>query len=212
MSKVTIQGDASGTGIFTIASPNSNTDRTLTLPDEAGTVLTNSSDIPAANLTGSLPAGMGGKVLQVVHTYTITKTDIAQGTNTNILTASITPSSASNKILAVMQVNACNRSDVYLPYCDIGIILKRGSSNADNLNSTGNQPAHATFAPSGETPNTCTSLVLDSPATTSSITYHVNVASWERTAGVNQNYYGTNTAQPYMSQGISTLTLLEIAA
>jgi hypothetical protein len=38
MSKVTIQGDASGTGIFTIASPNSNTNRTLTLPDEAGTV------------------------------------------------------------------------------------------------------------------------------------------------------------------------------
>ena len=45
MSKVTIQGDASGTGIFTIASPNSNTDRTLVLPDEAGTVLTSASDI-----------------------------------------------------------------------------------------------------------------------------------------------------------------------
>jgi hypothetical protein len=61
MSKVTIQGDASGTGIFTIASPNSNTDRTLVLPDEAGTILTTSSDvltsassIPAANLTGTV--------------------------------------------------------------------------------------------------------------------------------------------------------------
>ena len=43
MSKVTIQGDASGTGIFTIASPNSNTDRTLVLPDEAGTVLTSAT-------------------------------------------------------------------------------------------------------------------------------------------------------------------------
>jgi len=41
MSKVAIQGNASGTGTFTIASPNSNTDRTLTLPDEAGTVLIN---------------------------------------------------------------------------------------------------------------------------------------------------------------------------
>jgi hypothetical protein len=40
MSRVVIQGDASGTGNFTIAAPNSNTDRTLTLPDEAGTVLT----------------------------------------------------------------------------------------------------------------------------------------------------------------------------
>jgi len=45
MSKVTIQGNASGTGTFTIASPNSDTDRTLTLPDEAGTVLTTSSDV-----------------------------------------------------------------------------------------------------------------------------------------------------------------------
>ena len=43
MSKVAIQGNASGTGTFTIAAPNSNTDRTLTLPDEAGTVLTSAS-------------------------------------------------------------------------------------------------------------------------------------------------------------------------
>ena len=40
MSNVKIEGNASGTGTFTIAAPNSNTDRTLTLPDEAGTVLT----------------------------------------------------------------------------------------------------------------------------------------------------------------------------
>ena len=39
MSKVVIQGNASGTGDFTIAAPNSNTDRTLTLPDETGEVL-----------------------------------------------------------------------------------------------------------------------------------------------------------------------------
>lgn len=38
MSQVKIQGNASGTGIFTIAAPNSNTDRTLTLPDATGTV------------------------------------------------------------------------------------------------------------------------------------------------------------------------------
>jgi hypothetical protein len=43
MSSVSIQGNASGTGIFTIASPNSNTNRTLTLPDNTGTVLTTGS-------------------------------------------------------------------------------------------------------------------------------------------------------------------------
>ena len=56
MSKVKIEGNASGTGTFTIASPNSNTDRTLTLPDGAGEILTDASSLPAANLTGTLPA------------------------------------------------------------------------------------------------------------------------------------------------------------
>lgn len=45
MSKVALSGNVSGTGTFTLAAPNSNTDRTLTLPDEAGTVLTSASDI-----------------------------------------------------------------------------------------------------------------------------------------------------------------------
>jgi hypothetical protein len=40
MSQVTIQGNAAGTGVFTIAAPNSNTNRSFTLPDESGTVLT----------------------------------------------------------------------------------------------------------------------------------------------------------------------------
>lgn len=40
MSIVKVSGNPSGTGIFTIAAPNSNTDRTLTLPDNTGTILT----------------------------------------------------------------------------------------------------------------------------------------------------------------------------
>lgn len=40
MSKVALSGNASGTGTFTIASPNSNTDRTINLPDSNGTILT----------------------------------------------------------------------------------------------------------------------------------------------------------------------------
>ena len=39
MSSVKLQGAASGTGIFTIVSPNTNTDRTLTLPAAAATSL-----------------------------------------------------------------------------------------------------------------------------------------------------------------------------
>jgi hypothetical protein len=44
MSKISLAPDASGTGIFTIASPNSNTNRTLTLPDDTGTIVTNSGN------------------------------------------------------------------------------------------------------------------------------------------------------------------------
>ena len=53
MSKVAIKGNASGTGTFTVEAPNSNTDRTLVLPDEAGTVLTSGG---AIDVNASAPA------------------------------------------------------------------------------------------------------------------------------------------------------------
>ena len=40
MSKVKIQGNASGTGIFTVAAPATNTDRTITLPDTSAAIMT----------------------------------------------------------------------------------------------------------------------------------------------------------------------------
>ena len=56
MSKIALTGNASGTGTLTIAAPSTNTDRTLTLPDEAGTVLTSASDVAASALTGDIAA------------------------------------------------------------------------------------------------------------------------------------------------------------
>jgi len=60
MSKISLKPNASGTGVFSLEAPNSNVDRTLNLPDEAGIVLTNVSDIEsqvktATNATGSAP-------------------------------------------------------------------------------------------------------------------------------------------------------------
>lgn len=61
MSNITLSSNASGTGTFTIASPNSNTDRTLTLPDAAGTVMltdtlaTQAQLATALNASGSAP-------------------------------------------------------------------------------------------------------------------------------------------------------------
>ena len=65
MSKIALQGDASGTGTFTIASPNSNTDRTLTLPDEAGTVLTSASDVLSSTDNISTQATQNVPLFQV---------------------------------------------------------------------------------------------------------------------------------------------------
>ncbi len=50
MSKIKFQGNASGTGVLTITSPNTDTDRTITLPDATGTLL--NSDGSGANLSG----------------------------------------------------------------------------------------------------------------------------------------------------------------
>jgi len=60
MSKVSIQGDVSGTGDFTIKAPNSNVDRTLTLRDETGDLVTTATDLEpqvkdSLNATGSAP-------------------------------------------------------------------------------------------------------------------------------------------------------------
>jgi hypothetical protein len=52
MSKIALTPSATGTGVFSILSPATNTDRSLTLPDEAGTVLTGSGPI---NVNASAP-------------------------------------------------------------------------------------------------------------------------------------------------------------
>jgi hypothetical protein len=53
MTKIAITPNPNGSGTFTIAAPNSNTDRTLTLPDAAGEVLTkDSSGVAAVNGVG----------------------------------------------------------------------------------------------------------------------------------------------------------------
>ena len=60
MSKIALEGNASGTGTLSIVAPSTSTDRTLTLPDASGTVLTSASDIDtqvasSLNASGSAP-------------------------------------------------------------------------------------------------------------------------------------------------------------
>jgi len=84
MTKIAIQPNAAGTGTFTIEAPNSNSNRTLVLPDAAGELDT---------------LQRAGNVLQVVMGTTTTQ---ATSTSTtwaaSNLSASITPTSATSKI------------------------------------------------------------------------------------------------------------------
>jgi hypothetical protein len=80
MSKVAIKGATTGTGTFTIESPATNTDRTLVLPDEAGTLLTSASTggvsqaMLASGVAGTGPAfNAYGTALQSVSNATWTK-------------------------------------------------------------------------------------------------------------------------------------------
>ena len=79
MSKISLTPNASGTGTFTIASPNSNTNRTLTLPDADGALLTSNGDgsgltsLTAGNLTGTLPAIDGSALTGIDTTPTATQ-------------------------------------------------------------------------------------------------------------------------------------------
>jgi hypothetical protein len=73
MSRITLSGNASGTGNFTLASPNSSTDRTLTLPDNTGTVLTTASTV----IQKAMPAFRAYKTsAQTISNSTFTKVSL----------------------------------------------------------------------------------------------------------------------------------------
>lgn len=62
MTKIAISPNVNGTGTFTLAAPDSNTDRTLTLPDVAGEVVTTGSTgaVAQAMLANAVvPLGVG---------------------------------------------------------------------------------------------------------------------------------------------------------
>ena len=93
MSKVTIAGDVNGTGVFTIAAPNGNTNRTLTLPDEAGTIDT---------------LQRAGNVLQVVQVATTTEVSTA-GSDVSIGLSQAITVRANSKVFAL--ANYCWYND-----------------------------------------------------------------------------------------------------
>lgn len=56
MSTLTLRGNVSGTGTFIVESPNSNTSRTISLPDVTGTLATTTDSITQTQLAAALSA------------------------------------------------------------------------------------------------------------------------------------------------------------
>lgn len=179
MSSIKLSPNASGTGIFTVAAPNSNTDRTLTLPDATGTI--------------AIQGGTGvGKVLQVVQgTYSI-QVDTTSGSYVDTgLTASITPTSSSSKVLVLVAHQ-------------ISISSSTGYGNVQLLRGATSISVFGTNVIAGNSTIAVGLSVnyLDSPATTSSTTYKTQI---QRTSGG-----GTFTSQ--QNGAMATMILMEIAA
>ena len=72
MSKVKIEGNASGTGTLTISAPNTNTDRSLTLPDTAGEFVT-------ADASGNVTVDGDAIVSSTVPRLILSETDVTNG-------------------------------------------------------------------------------------------------------------------------------------
>jgi hypothetical protein len=149
MSKISITPNASGTGVFTISSPATNTDRTLTLPDEAGTVLTSA---PAPTAVAAAVTGSNYPNLTTANT-------------TLGFSASITPISTSSKIL----IQFVSSVDANTSNTEEWVALFRGTT----LLQTSNWYRRVT----GDEPQKHALIYLDSPSSVSSVQYDFRCAS-----------------------------------
>jgi hypothetical protein len=196
MSKVAISGDSSGTGTFTIKSPNSNSDRTLTLPDNSGTVDT---------------LQRAGNVLQVVSATTSTQVSISGTTYTDSgLSASITPTSATSKILVLVNQQMLHYAASSTSILS-GVRLLRNSTAIlePYTDGTGPLEPYLEIIGSSEIYNSFRHNInfLDSPATTSSVTYKTQGRLRNTGGGRVLTFQTASTIN-----GTSTIILMEIAA
>jgi hypothetical protein len=181
MANLILNGSTSGS--VTLSSPAVSGTTTLTLPTTSGTVLTNGTNT-------NFPAG---SVLQVVNaTYNTQASSTSNSYADTGLTASITPSSSSNKILVIV-----NQVSVYKVGADTSANIKLLRNSTDIVQF--GVLVSATANTSNVVTSTGTSY-LDSPATTSSITY--------KTQFNNNTPAGTVYVQ--LDGGVSTITLMEI--
>jgi hypothetical protein len=209
---VTATSMASSTGTGAGVFQTSPTLITPALGTPSALVLTNATGLPAAQLTGTqnipkatLPTGSVLQVVSATTTATTTNTTTTPADVTG-LTATITPSSASSKVL----VMASTQWELFRSAIEVAgyFLLLRGSTTIFNqsANSLAMEAGLSTgsriyldgwYAP----------IIVDSPATTSATTYKVQITctSTGSSGRMTVNNQGNNTQT-------SSIVLMEIAA
>ena len=191
-----------GNGVI-LAAPSSNpaADRTLRLPGDAdGTIATTAN---------------AGKILQVIQTVKKNRQTINSTTLVDItgMSVSITPSSASNKVLVnyslVVFSNAVYYALRLLRDSDSTIFIgdENPSATSQNRASFGSYDSSYVIA------DTIAQSFLDSPNTTSATTYKLQAYSPYSSAytiGINSGVALDNYT--YMYNCVSTITAMEVAA
>ena len=200
MSSIKLTADSGG-GTFEIKAPSSSGNtRVLTLPD-----------------TGNLTLGKTG-ILQVVQAA---KTDTASTTSGTYVTISglsvdITPSSSSNKILVIADVKAGNDggNGYYLQIVRDSTAIYVGDA------ASGKQQCVQQTYGGGDTGEGKYGMAkmggtfLDSPNTTSQITYAVQFLrlGGNSPTTLYVNRVGSETAGEYVGRAASSITAIEVAA
>ena len=155
-----------------------------------------SGTVTGISATGiSAQPAFPGNILQVVNaTYSTTASSSSTSYTDTGLTASITPSSSSSKILVLVNQTGCSKSfsNTYLR-----LILLRGASTLATFENSAGFTNTTAFTFIGA----CSICYLDSPATTSSTTYKTQFSS---AAGASVAVNDSNVT--------STITLMEVAA
>ena len=191
------------------------TGATISAPVLSGTAtgtytLGGTPSLAATALTGTLAAARlpAGSVLQVVQgtsTSAMTTT-----TNITVVSANITPTSASSKILILANVGFEISGDSGHAYANI----QRNSSNIFIGDAGGSRP-RATWAQNNSGGNGTVAFSMayvDSPATTSSTTYGINVNSSNGTTVYINRSVRDNDGSAYDGRTVSSIILMEIAA
>ena len=199
-------------GIISLPKLTDGTDGNLISYDASGNPVAVATGTDGQVLTstgaGSPPAFEalpgGGKVLQVVQTFKATSFSSTATSFTDVtdLSVSITPSSASSKILVFCTVPMSANADAIIQ-------LLRGATVIGSGTSGTNTNGFAQTAPSGDAfPNSAVPMCinyLDSPSTTSATTYKIQVKLYSAgTVYVNLRYVNDFFA------GSSTITAMEI--